>query len=129
MNPGLEKIQGYINTLGLSNEQVSEDVWVIDDAAKGLNKIVVFVDEALVTLRCRVMDIPTLKLEDRLRLFEVLLRFNLDLVHGAFALEEEHIILMDTLELDGMDLEEFQASLDALGLAMAQYYPELSRFR
>ncbi|NJL73213.1 MAG: YbjN domain-containing protein [Candidatus Competibacteraceae bacterium] len=51
-----------------------------------------------------------------------------DLVHGAYALEGDNVILIDTLEFETMDLEEFQASLDAVGLALAQHYPLLAKY-
>jgi hypothetical protein len=51
------------------------------------------------------------------------------MVHGAYALENNNVIIIDTLELDTMDIEELQASLDAIGLAVAQHYPILSKFR
>jgi len=42
---------------------------------------------------------------------------------------EDDVILIDTLQYETMDLEEFQASLDAIGLALAQHYPILSKYR
>jgi hypothetical protein len=121
-----ERIERYLITLAINYEQVSDDVWIVNDTDKGLNQLIVFVDESLVTIRTRVMEVPQ---DNRLELFEDLLRFNLDLVHGAYAIEEDFVILMDTLELETMDLEEFQASMDALGLALAQHYPRLSQYR
>jgi hypothetical protein len=51
------------------------------------------------------------------------------MVHGAYALDEDDVLLNDTLEYDTMDQGELQASLDAIGLALAQHYPILSKFR
>ncbi len=42
---------------------------------------------------------------------------------------EGNIILVDTLEFETMDIEDFQASLDAVGLALAQHSPVLSQYR
>jgi hypothetical protein len=39
------------------------------------------------------------------------------------------IIIIDSLEAETMDLEEFQASIDAIGLALAQHYRSLSAYR
>lgn len=129
MNTSLGRIESYLNTLGILNEQVSEDVWLLNDQSKGLNHIIVFVDETLVTLRCRMFELPKIDQHSRAELFESLLRLNLEMVHGAYALEEDTVVLMDTLELETMDLEEFQASIEALGLAIAQHYPLLANYR
>ena len=51
------------------------------------------------------------------------------MVHGAYAIENDSVILIDSLEFPTMDLEEFQASLDSTGLALAQHYPRLSKYR
>jgi hypothetical protein len=51
------------------------------------------------------------------------------LVHGAYALEGDHVILIDTLEVDTMDLEELRASFEAIGLALVQHYKVLGRYR
>jgi len=88
--------------------------------------VVVFAEDSLVTIRAKVMELPK---EHRSELYEDLLRLNADMVHGAYAIEEDHVILFDTLEYDTMDFEEFQASLDAIGLALAQHYPKLSTYR
>ena len=63
-------------------------------------------------------------------LFETLLRLNAsDLIHGAYALDGDNIIITDTLRYETVDLEEFQASLDAIGLALAQHYETLIQYR
>jgi hypothetical protein len=121
-----EKLEGYMINLSLTFEEVGENIWIISDEEKGLGNVVVFAQDSLVTIRTRIMNIPK---ERREEFFEELLRLNVDLVHGAYAIEENDVILMDTLELENLDLPEFQASLDAMGLALAQHYPRLSSFR
>jgi hypothetical protein len=108
-------------------EELNENTWVINDSEKGIERVVVMVEEPLVTIRVNVMLAPE---KDREEFFETLLRLNAtDLIHGAYGLAEESVILIDTLQYTTMDLEEFQASLDAIGLALAQHYPILSKFR
>ncbi len=121
-----EKLEGFFLHLGLVYEEIGENMWLLTDEENGLRSIVVFVQDDLVTLRANVMDIPS---AEREAFFEDLLRLNADMVHGAYAVEEQHVILIDTLELPTMDLEEFQASLDSTGLALAQHYATLARYR
>jgi hypothetical protein len=121
------KIEGYLINLGLSFEGVDENAWLINDFEEGLEQVFVITDESLVVLRVRVMDIPT---ENREAFFLELLRLNAaDLIHGAYAIDGDDVILLDTLVYDTMDFEEFQASLDAIGLALAQHYTVLSKYR
>jgi hypothetical protein len=83
--------------------------------------------EPLVLFRTAVMAAPK---ENRLELFTKLLELNAnDMIHGAYALDAEQIILIDTLEYDTMDYTEFRATLDAFSLALTQHYPILSNYR
>jgi hypothetical protein len=123
-----DRIERYLIAMSLSYERVSEDVWIINDPDRGLNQIVLFVDETLLTVRTRVMNYPVDDMELGYRLFKDLLTLNCDLVHGAYAIEEDYIILMDTLELETMDREELQASLDAISLGLAEHYDRLKSY-
>lgn len=120
------RVEGYLINLSLTYESVDENVWHINDEEKGLGHVLVFAEDSLVTIRAQVMKLPSQK---RTEFLEQLLRLNADMVHGAYALEDDTVVIMDTLELANMDLEEFQASLDAIGLALAQHYPTLSQYR
>jgi len=121
------KLESYLINLGLTFEELNENTWVINDSEKGLERVVVMVEESLVTVRVVVMPVPD---RDREEYFETLLKLNAaDLIHGAYGVSEDDVILIDTLQYETMDLEEFQASLDAIGLALAQHYPILSKYR
>jgi hypothetical protein len=73
------------------------------------------------------MDVPG---ENKLEFFAKLLELNAaDVLHGAYGLEKEKIVLTDTLEYDGMDANEFRATLDSFSLALTQHYPILSKYR
>jgi hypothetical protein len=111
--------------LSLTYEELGESIWLVEDPEKGLGHVFVYADEPLVTFRAKVMEMPE---KDRESFFEELLRLNNEMIHGAYALEENNIVLVDTLESETMDLEEFRASLEAIGLALAQHYPRLSQY-
>ena len=122
-----EKIESYLTKLSLSYESVDSNTWLINDEERGLENVVVVSSDPVVLVRVKVMDVPS---DKRCELFEQLLRLNAsDIIHGAYALEENSVILIDTLEGDTMDIEELQASLDAIGLALVQHYKLLSAYR
>jgi hypothetical protein len=124
--PAQEKLEGFFINLELIYEEVGDHMWLITDEDNGLSSVVVYLQDDLVTLRAKVMDVPT---EHREEFFEELLRLNAEMVHGAYAIEEQHVILIDSLEAPTIDMEEFQASLDSTGLALAQHYNRLSKYR
>jgi hypothetical protein len=40
-----------------------------------------------------------------------------DVVHGAYGLEDGEVVLSDTLELETLDFQEIQASVESIQLA------------
>jgi hypothetical protein len=73
------------------------------------------------------MEIPQKKREE---FFKLLLEFNaMSMIHGAYGIEEDNVVLIDTLQSEHLDFSEFQASLDALLLASTQDYQRLKAFR
>ena len=122
-----DRIEGYLVSLALSFQKPSPNTWVVSDSELGLENLLIVLSEPLVVFRIHVMEVPASGKE---KLFEELLRFNAtDMVHGAYAVDGTHVIIIDTLEADTMDLEEFEASIDAIGLALAQHYRPLSKYR
>jgi hypothetical protein len=122
------KIEQYLIDLMFTYQEIAANVWLIDDEEHGIEGVAVALNEPLVVFRVVVMDAPPQ--EKRLELFTRLLELNAsDLVHGAYALEGNKIVLIDTLEYDTMDYTEFRASLDAFSMALIQHYPILAQYR
>ena len=120
------KVESFLINLDFTFEQIDEGSWVINDEEKGLEQVAIISTEPLVMFRVNVMKVPATNTE---AFFRKLLELNAaDLVHGAYAIEDDEVLLVDTLEGETMDLEEFQASLDAIGLALAQHYQILSQY-
>jgi hypothetical protein len=72
------------------------------------------------------MNLPK---KNREELYETVLKLNAEeLVHGAYAIDGDKLILVDTNEVDTFDLEELQASLDSISLAIAQHFALLSKY-
>jgi len=122
-----EKLESFLVKLALSFHEAGPSTWVVSDEEVGLESLLVQLAEPLVILRARVMDVPA---SGREKLFAELLRLNAtDMAHGAYAVDGNAVIIIDTLEAETMDLEELQASIDAIGLALAQHYRSLAAYR
>ena len=118
------KIEQYLIDLKYSFQEVKPNLWLLDDAEHGLEGIAVMYVEPLVIIRVQVMNAPG---QNRLEFFAKLLELNAcELIHGAYGLEGEKVVIIDTLEYDSLDYDEFRATLDAISLALTQHYPILS---
>jgi hypothetical protein len=105
------------------DESIEANMWIIRDTAN----VVVTYDPPLVLFRMKLMEIPKGRRED---FFKSLLELNTShMIHGAYGIEGENVILIDTLQSEYLDFNEFQASLDALLLSSTQDYQKLKAFR
>jgi len=121
------KIEQYLIDLTLTYQQIEKNLWLLDDEEHSLQGVAVMQAEPLVIIRAEVMDVPKNKL---LELYTKLLELNAnDVIHGAYALDKNKIILIDSLQYGSTDFEDFRASLDSFSLALAQHYPILSVYR
>jgi hypothetical protein len=121
------KIEQYLIDLKFNYQEIGKKMWLLDDSEHGFEGIVIMLNEPLVVFRSHIMNAPV---KNRLELFAKLLELNVaDVLHGAYGLENEKIVLVDTLEYDGMNENEFRATLDSFSLALTQHYPILSKYR
>jgi hypothetical protein len=121
-----EKVESYLLRLSISHQETGKNAWVVSDKDKGIDSLFIAMADSLIIMRTNVADAPKAKRE---ALFADLLRLNAsDMVHGAYALDGEKIVIVDTLEAETMDIEEFQASIDAIGLALSQHYKVLAKY-
>jgi hypothetical protein len=122
-----EKIESYLMKLSLTYQEAGANGWLVGDPEKGLFNLLMMIVDSLLLMRVDVMQVPE---EGKAKLFEELLRLNAkDMVHGAYGIEGKTIVILDSLELETLDIEEFQASIDAIGLALAQHFRILSAYR
>jgi hypothetical protein len=125
---GSNDIESYLLKIGLPFEPIGPGMWNIKADHENL---VVSIAESIVVFRAKVMDLPGPNQNgNRERLFETLLRLNTtDMVHGAFGIEGDAIVVVNALELENLDFNEFSAVVDDFGLAISKHYPTLSKFR
>ena len=124
--PGLSKVEDYLMALGVSYEEPQTGTWLVEDPGKGLPGIVISLADPVLILTAKAMRVPA---KNREAFFYELLKLNYSgLLHGAYAIDGDDVVLMDTLVYDTLDKEEFEASLDAIGFALSEHYPLLSRF-
>jgi len=121
------KIEQYLIDLMITYQQIDKNMWLLDDEEHSLHGVAVVYTDPLVVIRAEVMDVPQKKL---LELYTKLLELNAtDVIQGAYALDKNRIILIDTLQYETMDSGDFRASLDSISMALSDHYPILSKYR
>jgi len=124
-----DDIESFLIRSELEHAEIGEGMWLVRPADGGSGtdgEVAVSYSPPLLVFRSRVRAAPQ-EVAPRLRLFERLLELNAtDLVHGAYGLENDEIILTDALELEDLDYSEFLASLESLTLAESSHRQELN---
>lgn len=121
-----QKIEGYMIDMNLLFEELDEGTWRIEDDLTHIDNIVVKVVDPIVVFRVKVMTLPD---KNREALYQTVLEMNAnDLVHGAYAIENDSLVIIDTLQSENLDKNEFQSTIDSIGLALIQQYDTLAQF-
>jgi len=126
-----EDIESYLMRSNLSFRSVGEEsddnLWLIRATEAGEN-IVVSLSGTLVLFRVRVMELEGV--DNREGLFQQLLTLNAsDMVHGAYGIEDDHIVLTSGLPIENLDYNEFQGTVDDISLALTNHYSDPAAFR
>ena len=123
-----EKVKEFLLDMGfvMSHEDPQEELVVIDDEERGIKHLVIDCEAPILILEQVIMPLSKGSSDFCKRLLQI----NRTLVHGAFVLNEEGTTLLfrDTLQLENLDRNELEGSIDALSLAMAEYGAELVSF-
>ena len=125
-----EDVVNFLNRMELEFEEVSEGMWLAyPGGPEGRTPVVVSYAPPLLVFRLKVLDVPR-DGEKCTQLYRTLLEANAsDLVHAAYGLEEDDVILTESLELENLDFNEFQATIDSFGMALATQMEALAPFR
>jgi hypothetical protein len=123
-----EKVKDFLLDMGfvMSQEDSQEELIVIDDEERAIKNLVIDCESPILILEQVIMPMP----QDSSDFCKRLLQMNRTLVHGAFVLDDEGTTLLfrDTLQLENLDRNELEGSIDALSLALAEYGSELVSF-
>ena len=128
MKNHFDKVRDYILELGYSiqRENPSEGVLLISDDRSGIRNLVIGCSDPLLIMEQYLFDTT----DSQPDMYKALLMKNHDIIHGAFALDDSgtKVIFRDTLQIENLDLNELEGSINSLSLLLAEYSDELIQF-
>ncbi|MEG3638477.1 YbjN domain-containing protein [Magnetococcus sp. PR-3] len=123
-----ETVRGYLDDLevNIDHEDTVATLFRISDVERGIANMLVDCEDDLLVIEQVILEVSG----DDGTFYKRLLQMNRELVHGAFVLDEQAkwVLFRDTLQLANLDLNELEASVNALGLGLASYAEELIQF-
>ena len=123
-----EDIEVFLNRLsaeGASYKEVKDGFWVVKPGGSLDFDMVVNYSPPVVLLRVKVMDLPR-DADARAQLSRRLLEMNAsEMVHGAYGIEQDAVVITEALELSHLDFEEFLVAYESIALALASHLREI----
>jgi hypothetical protein len=127
MENNFEKVKNYLLDLEYSivKEDAESGIFVISKETECIKNLVLVCADPILVLEQSMFD---LKQKDA-DVLEALLKKNREIVHGAFAIDDNNrVIFRDTLELENLDLNELEGSLNSLTMLLSEYREQLIEF-
>ena len=125
MSKYFDRVVDFAHQLGLDIEQqdAQEELIVVNNEEKGIYKLIIDCEYQILIMEQLIYDINNPSKEH----FLELLKMNRNLIHGAFVIDdnEKQVIFRDTLQLENLDFNEFEGTINALGLGLAEYSSKL----
>lgn len=119
-------LERYLLEMGQPYEEVGDGLYVLHDEIDQVDNIVVIWAPPMVVFRVKLMNLPA---GDNAALMRKLLELNAnEMVAGAYGVEGDSIVVVDTLQSENLDYNEFQASIESLAMAITVHYPVLKEF-
>ena len=128
MNNYFDKVQGFLLDLDFNILQENEEdgVFFFFFQLVDIHNLVIGCLDPILVMEQFLFEIKN----DNNDVYKKLLIKNRDIIHGAFVLDEsgKKVIFRDTLQLENLDLNELEGSLNSLSLLMNEYSEELIEF-
>lgn len=128
MENNYSKVKNYILELGfnISLENEDDQVFVIQDENLGIKNLVIGCADPILIMEQFILNVQNANQD----MFRELLQKNRDIVHGAFVLDETggKVIFRDTLQLENLDRNELEGSINSLTLLLSEYGGRLIEF-
>ena len=128
MEKSFSKVKNYILELDCSIvfENENDGIFIINNEENGITNLVLGCADPILIMEQFLFELN----EDNTEVFKSLLIKNRDIVHGALVLDESgsKVIFRDTLQIENLDLNELEGSINSLILLLSEYTNEILKF-
>ncbi len=127
MSANFNKVKEYLLELEyrITSENIADEIVVIEKEEDGIVNLILDCEDSILVIESLLLEMQN---EASTKVLSSLLMKNREIVHGAFALDEtgKRLLFRDTLQLDTLDLNELEASINSLKLLLSEYGEELT---
>jgi len=128
MKDHFKKVRNFLFELEMTivSEDSVNQIFVVQKEDDGVMNMVIALADPVLILEQKLFEIKN----ESIDLYKHLLMKNRDIIHGAMVLDEEGKTLLyrDTLELENLDLNELEASIEALSLLLSEFGQDILKY-
>ena len=125
MDANFEKVRNYLLDLDfeIMQENQEDGVFWVESEDAGIKSLVIGIADPILIMEQFICEIG----KPSEQVFKDLLVKNRDIIHGAFALDEtgSKLLFRDTLQIENLDMNELEGSLNSLSLLLSEYSDRL----
>lgn len=121
-----QKVKEYLVDLNyvIKVENEENGMFVIEREEEGIYNLILDCDDPILIMEQFLFEVKN----ETPELYKSLLIKNRDIVHGSFVLDENKVSFRDTLQIENLDRNELEGSINSLSLLMTEYSTELIAF-
>lgn len=110
----------------ITYEDRNDGIIMIQKESEGIKNLILGVANPILIIEQYIFKISA----NSEGIFKKLLQKNRDIVHGAFVLDEtgQKVIFRDTLQLENLDLNELEGTINSLSLLLSEYSEQILEF-
>ncbi len=128
MNVHFAKTKKFLQDLNYNiiKEIETDGIFVIEKEDFGIKNLIIGVANPILIMEQFIFKVA----QPSETMFKELLQKNRDIIHGAFVLDEtgQRVIFRDTLQLENLDINEIEASLNSIGVLLSEYSEQIIQF-
>lgn len=119
------KVKLFLLELGFCIVKEDNGVFIAEKPENGIANLILACQEPILIIEQVLCKIAKKEVE----VYKKLLQKNRDIIHGAFAIEldsdGEYLLFRDTLQIENLDFNELEATLNSLELLLSEYSSEI----
>ena len=121
-------VESYIRRMALPYEQVDTDTWMVTPQNLRHSQIVVRIEDPIILFSTPLFEVGD-ETPDREGLFRTLLELNESLLHSAYGLQDNQLVMSGAHPVETLDFNEFQAMIDDMSMSLDSHLEQLARWR
>ena len=122
------KVKNYLLELEFTivDENEEENLLIIEKEEEGISNMIIICSDPILIMEQFIFEMKS----DDAVVYKSLLQKNQDIIHGAFVLDESgtKVLFRDTLQLENLDLNELEGSLNSLMFLLSEYSSKIIEF-